>query len=70
LIVNAILALAFFAFPGGLVEWLDERNTTGWLEAPLTLARGIDAVSAATGVKALGQGLRKRFSSVIGTGED
>ena len=70
LIIYAILGLAWFAFPGGLVDWLDERNATGWLTAPLALARGIDAASAATGVKAVGQGLRKRFSSIVGTDED
>ena len=70
LTIYAILALAWFAYPGGLVDWLDEHNTTGWLAAPLALARGIDAVSAAAGVKAVGQGLRKQFSSVVGAGED
>ncbi len=69
LIIYAILGLVWFAFPGGLVDWLDERNATGWLTAPLALARGIDAASAATGVKAVGQGLRKRFAAIIGDDE-
>ena len=69
-VIYAILALAVFAFPGGIVDWLDEHNSTGWLDAPLAIARGVDAVSAAAGVKAVGQGLRKQFSSVVGAGED
>ena len=69
LIIYAILGLAWFAFPGGLVDWLDERNATGWLTAPLALARGIDAASAATGVKKVGQSLRKRFAAIIGDDE-
>src|ERR1700722_15093969 len=66
LIIYAILGLVWFAFPGGLVDWLEERNATGWLTAPLALARGIDAASTATGVKAVGQALRKRFAAIIG----
>jgi hypothetical protein len=66
LIVYAILATAFFAFPGGVVDWLDERNATGWLDAPLAIARGVDAASAAVGVKAVGESLRKRFAAIVG----
>jgi hypothetical protein len=65
-VLYAVLALAAFAFPGGLVDWLDERNTDGWLAAPLALARGVDAVSAAVGVKGVGQALRKCFAAVVG----
>jgi hypothetical protein len=65
-VLYAVLAIAAFAFPGGLVEWLDERNTDGWLSAPLALARGVDAVSAAVGVKAVGQTLRGWFAAAIG----
>jgi hypothetical protein len=69
LIIYAILALALFAFPGGIVEWLDERNATGWLDAPLAIARAVDAASAAVGVKAVGQSLRKRFAAIVGDDE-
>ncbi|HEY3718736.1 MAG TPA: hypothetical protein VGL41_01200 [Roseiarcus sp.] len=69
LVIYAILGLVWFAFPGGLVDWLDEHNSTGWLAAPLALARGIDAASAATGVKQVGQSLRKRFAAIIGDDE-
>ena len=58
-----------FAFPGGIVDWLDERNGSGWLDAPLAVARGIDAVSAAVGVKRVGTELRKRFKTVVGDDE-
>jgi len=69
LTIYAILALGVLAFPGGLVGWLDERNASGWFAAPLAFARGIDAVSGAIGVKEVGQGLRKRFSALIGEDE-
>jgi hypothetical protein len=69
LIIYAILALAVFAFPGGIVDWLDERNSSGWLDAPLTVARGIDAVSAAAGLKGVGVMLRKRFAALVGDDE-
>jgi hypothetical protein len=67
--IYLILALTVFAFPGGLVSWLDERNRDGWLDAPLGLMRGVDAVSAALGVKAVGQRLRKGFAAAIGEDE-
>jgi hypothetical protein len=67
--IYAILALAVFAFPGGMVDWLDEHNRSGWLDAPLALARGIDAASSAVGVKAAGVALRKRFAAFVGEGE-
>ena len=68
-VIYAVLALTVFCFPGGLVDWLDERNESGWLAAPLALARSVDAVSAAVGVKAVGQGLRKAFADAIGEGD-
>jgi hypothetical protein len=69
LVVYAILAVALFAFPGGIVDWLDERNAAGWLDAPLAIARGVDAASAAVGVKGVGQSLRKRFATIVGGDE-
>ena len=33
-VVYAVLALTVFCFPGGMVDWLDERNASGWLAAP------------------------------------
>jgi hypothetical protein len=65
----SVLFLAAFAFPGGLVDWLDDRNSTGWLSAPLAIATGIDAVSTAVGVKMVGVELRRRFTTAIGEGE-
>ena len=49
-----------------MVDWLDERNASGWLSAPLALARGVDAVSSALGVKQVGESLRRRFADVVG----
>ena len=69
LMIYAILALAAFAFPGGVVAWLDERNASGWLSAPLSVARAMDAASNAIGVKGVGGSLRKRFADYF-VGED
>ena len=68
-IIYVVLALGVFAFPGGFVSWLDDRNADGWLSAPLALARGVDAASTALGVKQIGQRLRGWFAAAIG-GED
>ena len=61
-----MLGLTVFAFPGGMVDWLDERNASGWLTAPLAVARAVDAASAAVGVKGVGQWLRAQFAAAIG----
>ena len=68
-VLYAILAMAVFAFPGGLVGWLDDRNRTGRLDAPLAAMRAVDAASAAVGVKAIGQRLRKGFAAAVGVEE-
>lgn len=65
-VVYAVLALTALCFPGGMVDWLDERNASGWLAAPLALARGVDAASAALGAKRVGEGLRKWFAQAVG----
>ena len=67
--IYAVLLLAVFAFPVRMVDWLDEHNRSGWLTAPLALARGIDAASSAVGVKAVGVALRKRFADIVGEGD-
>jgi hypothetical protein len=58
LAVYAILALAWFAFPGGVVAWMDDHNRSGWLAAPRAFAGAVDAASSAVGVKQLGEELR------------
>ena len=68
-VVYAAFALIVFCFPGGMVDWLDERNASGWLSAPLAVARAIDKVSAAAGTKAIGEALRKRFAAWVGESE-
>ena len=68
-ILYSVLFLAAFAFPGGLVDWLDDRNSSGWLSAPLAIAKRVDAASAAVGVKQVGVELRRRFAAAIGEGE-
>jgi hypothetical protein len=64
--VYAILAITVFLFPGGLTSWLDDRNRSGCLDAPLWVMRGVDAASSAIGVKGVGERLRASFRSVIG----
>lgn len=66
LIIYVVLALGAFCFPSGMVDWLDERNASGWLSGPLALAHGLDAVSSALGVKQVGESLRRRFADVVG----
>ena len=63
------LALGVFAFPGGMVDWLDNHNASGWLSAPLAITRGVDNVSAALGVKQVGQALRRQFAKFAGEDE-
>jgi len=65
-ILLAVLIAAAFAFPGGMVDWLGERNESGWLSAPLAVARTVDAVSSALRVKQVGQGLRRAFGDWVG----
>ena len=69
LIVYAVLLAGVFVFPGGMVAWLDERNDSGWLNAPLAIARAVDAASGAVGVKAVGQRARHAFASWVGADE-
>ena len=64
--ITAILALTAFAFPAGLRDWLDERNASGWLDAPLAAARQIEAASDAIGLAPIGAALRKRFALLVG----
>jgi hypothetical protein len=68
-VIFTILAAGWFAFPGGMVDWLDQRNDSGWLSAPLALARRIDAASGAIGVKQAGQNLRQAFAHWVGADE-
>ena len=65
-VMLGILLAASFAFPGGMTDWLDERNESGWLSAPLAVARGVEIVSSALRVKQVGQGLRRAFGDWVG----
>ena len=70
LAVYAILALAWFAFPGGVVAWMDDHNRSGWLDAPRAFAGAVDTVSAAVGVKQVGEKLRARVSGWLEGDQD
>ncbi len=58
LVVYAILFLAWFAFPGGVIAWMDDHNRSGWLDAPRAFAGALDSASSAIGVKQVGEKLR------------
>lgn len=62
LAVYAILGLAWFAFPGGIVAWVDDHNRSGWLDGPRAVAGAVDAASSAVGVKQVGEKLRATFA--------
>ena len=62
LAIYAILALAWFTFPGGVVAWMDDHNRSGWLNAPRAFAGEVDAASSAVGVKQVGEKLRAKFA--------
>ena len=69
-LIYAVLALCVFAFPGGMVEWLQDHNASGYLDAPLAVVRLVERASAALGVKAVGQALRERFAAFAGEDHD
>jgi hypothetical protein len=69
LVIAAILIAGAFAFPGGMADWLDERNAGGWLNGPLAVARTVESVSGALGVRQAGQGLRHAFAAWVGADE-
>jgi hypothetical protein len=64
--IYAILALAAFAFPAGLRDWLEERDSGGRLWLPIAIARQIEAASDAVGVKPVGAHLKAWFGRLIG----
>ena len=67
--IYAILALAAFAFPAGLRDWLEEHNASGQLWLPLAIARKVEAASNAIGLAPVGAALRERFGRMVGGGE-
>ena len=66
LVIYGVLMLGCLTFPGGIVDWLEERNDSGMVAAPLIIARGLDAVSASLGIKFVGQKLRGAFAAWVG----
>jgi hypothetical protein len=69
IVIYAILALTAFAYPAGLRDWLEERDSGGRLWLPIAIARQIEAASSAVGVKPIGEHLRAWFSRLIGEGD-
>jgi hypothetical protein len=70
LAVYAILALAWFAFPGGVVAWMDDHNRSGWLDAPRAVAGAVDVASATIGVKQVGEKLRATIAGWLEGDQD
>lgn len=65
IVIYASLSLAAFAFPDGLVDWLEERNGESWVAAPLAIANAIDFASTAVGVKFVGLYARRVFAAQL-----
>ena len=65
-VIYCILALTAFAYPAGLRDWLEERDSGGRLWLPLAIARQIETASDAIGVKSVGVRLRAWFGQLIG----
>jgi hypothetical protein len=68
-VIYAVLALTAFAYPAGLRDWLEERDSGGRLWLPLAIARQIETASDAIGVKSVGVRLRASFGRLIGEDE-
>jgi len=68
-VIYCVLALTAFAYPAGLRDWLEERDSGGRLWLPLTIARQIESASDAIGVKSVGVCLRAWFGRLIGDDE-
>ncbi|HTZ66884.1 MAG TPA: hypothetical protein VMB83_05340, partial [Roseiarcus sp.] len=49
-VVYSVLGLAVFCFPGGVLDFLEERNGGGWLAAPVQVMRAFDRASGAIGL--------------------
>jgi hypothetical protein len=65
IVIYTTLALAAFAFPNGLVDWLQERNGEIWVAAPLAIANAIDFASTLVGAKAVGVEARRMFAAQL-----
>jgi hypothetical protein len=68
-VIYCVLALTAFAYPAGLRDWLEERDSGGRLWLPLAIARQIETASDAIGVKSVGVRLRAWFGRLIGDDE-
>jgi hypothetical protein len=68
-VIYCVLALTAFAYPAGLRDWLEERDSGGRLWLPLAIARQIETTSDAIGVKSVGVRLRAWFGRLIGDDE-
>ena len=68
-VIYCVLALTAFAYPAGLRDWLEERDSGGRLWLPLAIARQIENASDAIGVKPVGVRLRAWFGKLIGEEE-
>jgi hypothetical protein len=60
-----VLGLAVVCFPGGVLDFLEERNGGGWLTAPVQLMRVLDRASAAIGLSEVGAELRSAFAAQV-----
>jgi hypothetical protein len=64
-VIYSVLGLAVVCFPGGVLDFLEERNNRGWLSAPVQLMGALDRASAAVGLSEIGAELRSAFAAEI-----
>ncbi len=65
IVVYSVLGLAVVFFPGGALDFLEERNGGGWLTVPIQAMKAVASVSAAIGFSEVGEDLRRAFAAVI-----
>jgi hypothetical protein len=64
-VIYGVLGLAVFCFPGGVLDFLEERNGGGWLTNAVQLMRAVDSASAAIGLSEVGAKLRGTFAAQV-----
>jgi hypothetical protein len=64
-VIYSVLGLAVLCFPGGVLDFLEERNGGGWLTAPVQLMSAVDRASAAIKLSEVGAELRGTFAAQV-----
>jgi len=64
-VIYSVLGLALFAFPGGVLDSLEDRNADGFLWAPILIVKTIDELSNAVGLSVVSADLRRAFATQV-----